>query len=415
MSTVATQLKRLALACVALVTLCVIALTGISNFFLSADPQRALALNPLNVDAITGILIAEVGVLDDNIPPVELDNRARDAIRFAPIHARLRGLYGETLFRQGDETAANRMFNVALDLSQTETTALQRTLRSAVTEGNSAAALAKLDVLFRRWPTQFKSFAPIIPYLLSLPDGYEIALSDLRKSPPWRRQFLNYLNNDPGTVDLAYRLQLDLNGNVQDTDPREIAGTVTALLKFKEYGLAHRLFLLTLDETDRENYGYLFNSNFEQALSGRPFDWRVGDMPGVSVSQTTDTTSQGNQSTLKVQFQGKPVKQIGLTQYLYLPAGKYELNIDLDAVNLKAPKGLFVRITCLDPRRTVSKLDIPAGSYRDRILQSTFVLPDSSCKMLQLGMGTDLIAESFRYRYAGTLSIRNISIRKLPS
>ena len=89
--------------------------------------------------------------------------------------------------------------------------------------------------------------------------------------------------------------------------------------------------------------------------------------------------------------------------------------MDLDVSELKTPKGLFVEINCLDPHRTVSKLYIPAGSYRDRILQSTFVLPDSTCKMLRLGMGTDLIAESFRYRYSGSASIRDISIRKTGS
>ena len=364
---------------------------------------------------MTGILAAELGAPDDVTPSTVLDDQARRAIRYAPINARLRGLYGETLYRQGDQAAASKVFNVALDLSQTETTALQRTLRDAVTAGDSAAALAKLDILFRRWPEQFQSFAPIIPYVLSLSKGYEIALSKLRESPPWRRQFLSYLNRDQATVNLAYRLQLDLNGDLSQSDPREIAGTVSALLSFKQYDLAHRLFLLTLSEADRENYGYLFNSSFEQALSGRPFDWRLWKQPGVSTSRVINATSQGEEAALTVQFQGKPVKRVGMGQYLYLPAGKYELTIDLDAANLKAPKGLFVDITCLDPRRTVNRVDIPTGSYRDRILQSTFVLSDSSCKMLQLGMGTDLIAESFRYRYTGTLSIRNISIRKTAS
>ncbi len=396
-------------------TLCAIALTGFSNFVQQANPQQALALNPLNVDAMTGILISEMGEPEENTPPAELNHQTRNVIRSAPIHARLRGLYGEVLLRQGDEARADDVFSIALGLSKTETTALQRTLRSAVTDGDSAAALAKLDILFRRWPRQFQSFAPIIPYVLSLPDGYEIALSELRKSPPWRTQFLRYLNSDQGTVDLAYRLQLDLNGNVQETDPKEIAGTVSALLGYKQYDLAHRLFLLTLNDADRENYGYLFNSSFQQALSGRPFDWRLWKQPGVSVFRAENTTSRGEEANLNVHFQGKPVKRVGVGQYLYLPAGKYQLTIDLDATNLKAPKGLFVDITCLDPRRTVSKVDIPTGSYRDRILRSTFVLPDSSCKMLQLGMGTDLIAESFRYRYAGTLSIRNISIRKTAS
>lgn len=400
------------LACVALATFCVVALTGLSNFYRTTDPQRALSLNPLNIAASKDLLIAAINAPDGAFAGQELGTVAQRAIQYTPIHAPARGLLGEILHGQGDENAANAVFEVALSLSKTESTALQRTLATAVRNGDNATAMSKLDILFRRWPSQFASFAPAIPYLLSQPDGYQVALSALREDPPWRPQFLRYLNGDPGTVDLAYRLQLDLNSNTRESRPGELGGTLSALLRNGQYDFAHRLFLLTLNEADRANNGYLFNSSFELEPSGRPFDWSLRSQPGVRVSRDTRDTSKGEDATLTVQFLGKPVKRIGVEQFLYLPPGNYELAVDLDVSNLKTPKGLFLNIDCIDPRRTVSRLDIPSGSYRDKVLTTEFTLADSSCNMLKLGMGTDLIAESFRYRYSGTLSIRNISVRK---
>ncbi|MCP4317490.1 MAG: hypothetical protein GY789_16115 [Hyphomicrobiales bacterium] len=408
-------MKRLVLVCVALATFCVVALTGLSNFYRTTDPQRALSLNPLNITASMDLLISAINAREGASPVQELGAVAQNAIQYTPIHAPARGLLGEILHRQGDQNAANAVFEVALSLSKTEPTALQRTLATAVRGGDNASAMAKLDILFRRWPARFASFAPAIPYLLRQPDGYQVALAVLREDPPWRPHFLRYLNGDPGTVDLAYRLQLDLNSNTKDTRPRELGGTLSALLRNGKYDFAHRLFLLTLNEADRSNNGYLFNSSFELEPSGRPFDWTLRSQPGVRVSRDTRDTSNGEDSTLTVQFLGKPVKRIGVDQHLYLPPGKYELAVDLDVANLKTPKGLFLNIVCIDPRRTVSRLDIPTGSYRDKILTTEFTLADSTCKMLRLGMGTDLIAESFRYRYSGTLSIRDISVRKTAS
>ena len=396
-------------------TFCVVALTGFSDYFRSSDPQRALSLDPLSVDATTDVLIGVLSGSNQNAQLADLEQLARRAIRFTPVHARVRGLYGEVLNSQGDRETADAVFNSALSLSQTETTSLQRTLRTAAERGESTEALAKLDILFRRWPAQFSNFAPIIPFLLSLPGGYDAALSALEQSPPWRSRFLGYLNSDPNTVDLAYRLQLDLNSDNPQADPAETAGTLRALLRDKKYDFAYRLFLLTLNDNDRSHYGYVFNSDFDLEPSGRPFDWTLRSQPGVRIARDSRVTSKGSDSTFEVQFLGKPVKRIGLNQHLFLPPGQYELTVDLDVSNLKTPKGLFIDITCLDPRRTVSRLDIPTGSYRDRILKSEFTLPDSSCRMLRIGMGTDLIAESFRYRYSGTVTIRSISVTKTAS
>lgn len=344
-----------------------------------------------------------------------LEQTGQQAVRFSAIDALAYGLLGEVYFGKGDDQKAAALFDTALSLSKTEANALQRTLMTAVENGDSVSAIAKLDILFRRWPAQFPSFAPIIPDLLRSSEGYDVTLATLRANPPWRAQFLGFLNSDPNTVGLAYRLQMDLGGNTSASRNREIGGTLSALLRDRHYDLAYRLFLLTLNDNDKAHYGYIFNGGFGLEPSGRPFDWTWRSDPGVKIWRIEGLEPDESDSRLAIQFLGKPVKNIRASQYLYLPAGNYRLTANLDAANLKAPKGLYLTISCVDPRGPVMRLDIPTGSYRDRTLVAQFELPDNSCGVLRLDLGTDLIAESFRYRYSGTLSIHDIALRKIAS
>lgn len=341
-----------------------------------------------------------------------LEGVAQSAIRHAPIDALVYGLLGEVKLSEGDEKTADALFEIALSLSRTEALALQRTLTRAASAGDHADAIEKLDILFRRWPRQFSAFADAIPQLLRSPDGYATALAALANRPPWRAQFLQTLNRDPDSIDLAYRLQLDLNQNTEETVPGEIGATLSGLLGAKRYDQAYRLFLLTLNETDRAHYGYVFNGGFDLEPSGRPFDWRLASRPGVKVFRSAIDTPDGEDFQLDLRFLGKPVKRIDVGQFLYLPAGQYRLTIKVDASDLITPKGLHFDIVCVDPKSRIIRIDVPPGSYRDETLEANFTLPDTSCRMFWLEMGTGLIAESFRYRYSGTLSIHTISLRR---
>lgn len=396
-------------------TVCAIGLTGLSAIYQNIQPERALSFNPFNSRASIALLAEGLTGSDALSLLPALDEAAQDAIRYAPINALAYGLMGEVRLGEGERHTADALFDIALSLSRTEANALQRTLERAIKRGDYRAAIEKLNIFSRRWPAHFASLAPVIPQLLRTPDGYATALSTLSAEPPWRSRLLQFLDRDPGSIDLAYRLQLDLNGNTDDTRPREIGRTLSGLLRNKRYDQAYRLFLLTLNETDRAHYGYVFNGGFDLAPSGRPFDWNLKSRPGVKISREAMDTADGEDFQLKLQFLGKPVKRIDVSQYLYLPAGQYKLTLNVDASDLEVPKGLHLNIVCTEPKRTVSRIDVLPGSYRNETLEANFTLPDSTCKMFRLAMGTDLIAESFRYRYSGTLEIDNVSLRRTDS
>ncbi len=409
MRTMDLRLKRLAVLCVSLVISCGAALTGLSRVYQESNPGEALRLNPFNADASIARMAQGLTSPDKLARLPALAATGREAVAFSPVNALAYGLLGEVYFGMGDTRTADALFETALSLSKTEANALLRTLAGAFEKGDIDAVMAKLDILFRRWPDQLHAFAPVIPDLLKSPDGYRATLETLRTRPPWRSKFLRVLNKPAGNTGLAYRLQLDLGGGSDARRHGEIAETLWALLSQKQYNLAYRLFLLTQSDADRAHSGYVFNGQFALKPSVRPFDWNMKSNSSVSLSRMAVESG----TALAMRFLWKPVKTIAVSQLLYLPAGRYQLNVNLDADNLAAPKGLFLRISCRDPRRPIIRLDIPVGSYRDKTLTDTFEVPDDRCGIFQLGFATDLIAESFRYKYSGSLVIHAIELSKI--
>jgi len=389
-------------------------LTGFSHYFQATDPALATRINPFNVSARMLLLDRELsdGQADQT---QELTDFARKTIQYAPIQASAFAQLGEIHHKQGDDTTADALFDVALTLSETEGLALQRTMVRSMEEGDYARAMRKFDILMRRWPHESRAFAPIIPILLRQADGYDEALSLLKTTPPWRQWFLQHLNQDVSTVDLAYRFQLDLHAVVSDRDYPEIANAITGLLNAKRYDLAYRLFLLTQTEEDRLYNRYMFNGSFALALNDRPFNWALKREAGSHVSRKTLNNTDGQEFALSIRFMDKPVKRVGTNQLVNVPTGRYRFSVDLGATRLKAPKGLYWQITCLNPvRKALATLDIPAGQYQLKTLETEFAVVEGECGgILNLTIETDLVAESFRYRYSGELTVYDVSLTSL--
>ena len=405
------RLKRFALLCAALAMASIAALTGLSRAWQQSDPVQALRFNPFNADAGNARMAQGLTSPDNAALLPALAASGRETVRFSPINALARSLLGEVYLGMGDTRTADALFEAALSLSKTEANALLRTVAGALEDGDIEAVMARLDILFRRWPEQLDAFVPVMPGLLESPDGYRTMLETLRTKPPWRPKFLAALSKDPGGLELAYGMQLDLGaGGAGALRHEELAGTLSALIRAGRYGAAHRLFLLTLSDADRQHSGYVFNGDFALEPSGRPFDWGLRSSSGASLKRVAASRSG---AAVEMRFLGKPVRTIALRQHLHLQPGRYRLALSLDAAGLNAPKGLFLNIACLDPRADIIRLDIPDGSYRDRTLVGEFELPDDRCGLFRLGFATDLIAKSMRYAYFGTVTIRAVELSRI--
>ncbi|MER9596997.1 hypothetical protein [Mesorhizobium sp. M0244] len=388
---------------------------GLSRFLETETPAASLALDPFNVDA----LIAEItGDLNDTNNAPDLDAllaRARGGLAFDLADARLYSLIGEIKYRQGEKDEAYQLFDQARKLSKTEIHALQRSIGRKIETGDLAKAVGEIDILLRRWPDQFPAVADGLPTILSNPDGYQAVLTAIRAQAPWRVSLIYALSKTPEGIDFANRLLLDLTGSSAPPNSGELTAVISGYLRQKEYGPAYRLFLFSLSDEERKLGGYIFNGTFEPGSGGKPFDWQVRDQSGLEIAFATSQDAVEGEGGATIRFLNTPVKNTALQQFISLPAGSYKISLVASGRNLKLPKGLFWSIRCAGPAGEIARFNIPEGTYNRQNLSQDFSVGPADCPMQLLTLQTAAIAESWRFRYVGTLVMHKLSIERLPS
>ncbi|WP_287261280.1 hypothetical protein [Mesorhizobium sp.] len=388
---------------------------GLSRFLENETPTVSLALDPLNVNALIGEITHD---LNDTSNAPDLDAllvKAESALRFDLADARLYSLIGEIKYRKGEKDQAYEFFDQARKLSKTEIHALQRSIGRSIETGDLAKAVGEIDILLRRWPEQFPDIAEGLPTILSNPDGYQAVLEAIRAAAPWRSNLFAALSRTSDGIDAANRLLLDLTGLGAPPKSNELSLVINGFINQKQYEPAYRLFLFSLSDEERKLGGYIFNSTFEPVTSGKPFDWQVGDQSGLEVTLATAQNAVEGEGGATVRFLNTPVKNAALQQYIQLPPGSYKVFLAASARNLKLPKGLFWSIRCVGPAGEIARFHIPEGTYNRQALSQEFSVGPTGCPMQLLKLETAAIAESWRFRYVGTLVMHKLSIERLSS
>ncbi|WP_287364143.1 hypothetical protein [Mesorhizobium sp.] len=388
---------------------------GLSRFLETETPTVSLAVYPLNVNALIGEITHD---LNDTSNAPDLDAmlaKLESALRFDLADARLYSLIGEIKYRKGEKDRAYEFFDQARKLSKTEIHALQRSIGRSIETGDLSGAVGEIDILLRRWPNQFPAIVEGLPTILSNPDGYQAVLAAIRAAAPWRSNLLVTLGKTPDGLDFANRLLLDLTGSSAPPNSSEVSYLIHSYFGQKKYEQAYRLFLFSLSDQERNLGGYIFNSTFEPAPSGKPFDWQVGEQSGLEVTFAKAQGAVEGEGGATVRFLNTPVKNTALKQYIQLPPGSYKVSLAASARNLKLPKELFWSIRCLGSAGEIARFNIPEGTYNRQALSQDFSVGPAGCPMQLLRLETAAIAESWRFRYVGTLVMHKLSIERLSS
>ncbi|MER8709992.1 hypothetical protein NKH49_31485 [Mesorhizobium sp. M1088] len=388
---------------------------GLSRFLETEAPAFSLALDPLNVDASIREISSDLNDLN-NVPDLPaLLAQARGALRFNLGDARLYSLIGEIKYRQGEKEEAYKLFDQARKLSKTEIHALQRSIGHSIELGDFSKAVGEIDILLRRWPDRFAAVADGLPTILSNPNGYNAVLAAIRAEAPWRASLFGALAKSSQGLDFANRLLLELTGSSAPPKSSELSAVIGGYIGQKEYESAYRLFLFSLSDQERMLGGYIFNSTFEPIVGGTPFDWQIRDQSGLEVTFTTSREAAESEAGATVRFLNTPVKNTALQQYIELPPGSYKISLIATARDLKLPKELFWSIRCVDPVGEIARFKVPEGTYNRQKLSQDFSVGPAACPMQLLRLETAAIAESWRFRYVGTLIMHKLSIERLPS
>lgn len=388
---------------------------GLSRALEGEAPSAALALDPLNADALINKITAELNDADNAADLDGLGSQARNALRFDAGDARLYSLIGEIEFRKGDKDQAFQFFDQALRLSKTEIHALQRSIDRSVEAGDLSKAVDEIDVLLRRWPDRFSAVADGFPIILSNSEGYQAVLKAISSDAPWRNDLFPALVADPRGLDLANQLLLDLAVSTAPPKVQELSLVIKGYIQQKKYDSAYRLFLFSLTDEERRLGGYVFNSTFEPTYSSKPFDWQIPGQSGLEITFSTSHQAVEGEEGATVRFLNSPIKNLSLYQYTELPPGQYRISLLASGRNLKLPKGLFWSLRCVDAIDNIARLDIPEGTFNRQNVSQEITVPSSECPLQVLRLEAGSIAESWRFRYVGTLIMHKLSIERVSS
>ncbi|MER8383476.1 hypothetical protein [Mesorhizobium sp. M1399] len=387
---------------------------GLSRFLETEKPAVSVALDPFNVDAVISEITSDLNDAN-NAPDLDaLLARARGALAFNLADARLYSLIGEIKYRQGEKVQAYQLFDQARKLSKTEIHALQRSIGRDAESGDLSKAVSEIDILLRRWPDQFSAIAEGMPRILSSPEGYQAVLTAISAEAPWRASLFAALGKTTEGLKLANRLLLDLTGSPAPPNSSELTRVINDYIRQRQYEPAYRLFLFSLSDQERRLNGYIFNSTFEPVSSGKPFDWQIRDQSGLEVAFATSQDGVEGEGGATIRFLNTPVKNTALQQYIALPPGSYKISLTASARNLKLPKELFWSIRCVDPAGEITRFNIQEGTYNRQNLSHDFSIGPDACPVQLLTLQTAAIAESWRFRYVGTLVMHKLSIERLP-
>lgn len=391
---------------------------GLARILAHETPRTALSLNPLDDSSARRVLLSELGRLKKPQDAVRLLPLAQSLVSIAPIDARSHSLKAQILFLLQQPARAQASLETALKLAQTDLMGLSLDYQRAVVGADYQKAVARLDILYRRWPNNTKNLLPWTNAMVSDPAGYANLRTVLAQNPPWRATIVRQFMDDERTSDTGYRLAFDLaqaNGRAgRPKRDKTVEYALRRLFQQERYDLAHNLFLFTLDEQEIGLNGYIFNPQFQRPPSGLPFFWDARDTNASTVSYrpASDGDGDATPSHLSIRFLDKPVRWAGLQKSMRLPSGAYRLTLRSRAVDLRAPKGLSGVVKCISQNRAILRFDIPLDNPQFADKSVDFSVPEN-CTYARFQVAATEAVSGFRFRYSGVLDIAAVTLERV--
>ncbi|MEP3265699.1 MAG: hypothetical protein ABJN78_08080 [Hyphomicrobiales bacterium] len=374
------------------------------------DAKAAITINPFNSHARLKYVTQNIGKADDITKLNVLKNTLEKGLEVDPSEARFYSLYGMIIEAEGDVDAAQNYYNLALSLIPTEGYALIRKIAYSARKNDFPEAVKLADLVFQRWKTRWPLVEPLLPIILQDDDAYQLALEDFTKREGGKEALVTGLIKSSQGLTLASQLLLDLNKAGFNDLEWVTASTIRRMITAGRGADAYRLFVLTLDESRKQDLGYVFNGAFSQEPKfNNPFDWSFSVQSGVNIAINNRKLDGQQVKAVELKFLDKPTNLTTLRQTIRLPENSFRFNVKYSS-DVKGPKPLILSIACLSTQQEVTQLILEPTNGDVQTISSEFKIPPTGCDLQFISLYNKNFSKSWQNRYSGNLNLYNIAI-----
>ncbi|PCI05322.1 MAG: hypothetical protein COB78_01555 [Hyphomicrobiales bacterium] len=407
-------LRRFFLSSFSWLILVVLLLGTVSNAVELKYPDLAMRLNPFNnnarIQVITNNLEAgDIGSL------TEAEQLAIDGAYLSRGDARMFSMLGIIRERQDKNEKAQMLFDHALRLLPTEGFALLNRFGYLIKQKRPLDAVDLADIIYRRWRNDLWPLLDSYwPYILSDSQAFHKTVQMFDKSPDGKNRLMGSifagLEKEPENIKYAQALVAEWIAQKSENTQILVNQLVDAWLDLEKPDQAYSQFVSSMNEEQKSELGYVFNSKFNLQPTQNFFDWSIGQQQGF-VARIIEVSDVG-ENALEIKFQDNPVRIKSIWQNLKLPSGNYELSSRYMTSHLRAPKLIRIFVGCGRGKKPL--IDLPLPDSKGEMVQQKirFEVPDDDCGAHRLWLGTEFLSMSRKNRFSGILKLFEVSIER---
>ncbi len=380
MRSVAKRIAFLGLTALALVAVWRVIVIGMSEYFASDSPQRALEWDAGNPAALLALAQAQL----DQGALADAQETAQRLLSREPLNGRGFVVLAEVARMQGDRLLTIQLSTIALRHEPQALGPRAWLAGEDLAQARYADALDGIDRILRVSPGQSARLFPVLIELANNPEFADALAIKLAGQPAWRNGFLNSLLNKAGSDAIDRVLSALQRHGALDLAAK--GRWIDRLAQDGAWGEAYALWVGTIEQAHPTRLGYVFNGGFETQPSATGFDWRIGDSAGVIIDRTSPPGANGAHA-VGLMFLGRRVEVIPLHQWLLLGAGPYRLSFRAMAEDLRSDRGVQWHIRCQQSGKELMVSEHLGGSFHWKEQGIDFEVPDQECLAQDLWLG----------------------------
>lgn len=378
-------MRRVGLVSLALILGWLVLLRGYADYLARFDPERALALNPDQPEAL--VRVAQRALLDHRWDAA--GTAAQRALHRQPLEGRAIRILGAVAESSGDRVRALALMKLAAITTPRDVIAQFWLAINALADSDTDGALQRLDRLLRFEPQLQNDAFPILGTIATNPVGAQAIARYLASNPPWRPDFMRALLQEASVAADISRLFRAIELHHGQISESEMTQFTTRLLAQRDWPRLRRW----IKRMAGDDVALVHDGAFDGRGRGPFLGWSLDKIPGADV--LIGTYAEG-QSGLRLVFHDRRVPFQHVSQWLLLPPGSYRLSGRVRLIKLATALGLSWTLSCADnSSNVIGKSERMLGTSDWRPFEFAFEVPPADCgaQLLRLALDARIAAE----------------------